>query len=66
MTRPAVFLSGNQGGVGLDPSQMCEAAARSSLLHGDRQQRRAAKRWLHRHRRDLEIPLTKGFQEGRK
>lgn len=63
MTRPAEFLSSNQGGVGLDPSQLCESDAWKFLLHGDRQQRRAAKRWLTRHKREVVQPMQGKCQE---
>jgi hypothetical protein len=63
MTRPAEYFSSNQGGVGLDSSQLSESAAWKFLLHGDRQQRRAAKRWLNRQKRELVQPLQGKRQE---
>lgn len=57
MTRPSPFLSPNQSGVGLDPSQLGEDVALAFLRFGDRQQRRAAKRWLVRHK--VEVPTFK-------
>lgn len=57
MTRPAPFLSPNQSGVGLDHSQLGEDVALEFLRLGDRQQRRAAQRWLVR--RQVDVPPKK-------
>lgn len=57
MTRPAEPLSSNLRGVRLDMSQMTVTSAWSLLRYGDRQQRRAAKRWLQRHKADIRAVL---------
>lgn len=58
MTRPAETLSSNMMGVSLELSRMDEKTALAFAAFGDRQQRRAAARWLKKHKTAIQKKKT--------
>lgn len=64
MKRPALQPTGNAPGVGIDQADWDAATALNVALTGGRAERRAAQRWLKKHKQQfLALLETKQHQE---